>query len=80
MGADPFGEFSRRIDMVLKRQLPEFGVEIECNGETLRILDKHGGVIEEREVDAPTYFDMSGEVSKVENELIEAASAMEMGR
>jgi len=63
--------------MVLKRPLPEFGVEIVCDGETLQVIDGYGFVIEERPVEAKTYLDVSSEVGKVEEELIKAASAME---
>jgi hypothetical protein len=67
----------RRKDMVLKRPLPEFGVEIVCDGEKLQVIDGYGNVVEEKDVDAKTYVAISDEVGKVEDALIAAASAME---
>lgn len=63
--------------MVLKRPLPEFGVEIICDGATLQVIDGYGHVVEEKAVGALTYIAISNEVGKVEEELIAAASAME---
>jgi hypothetical protein len=58
--------------------MPELGVEIVCDGATLQVLDGHGQVIEEEQVDARTYLEISGEVGKMESALIEAAIAMEV--
>lgn len=66
--------------MVIRRPLPELRVEIVCDGKTVQVLDGYGQVIEEREVDAQTYIEVSGEVSKMEAKLIKVASAMEIGR
>ena len=66
--------------MVIRRPMPELRVEIVCDGKTVQVLDGYGQVIEEKEVDARTYIEVSGEVGKMEAELIEAASAMESGR
>jgi hypothetical protein len=64
--------------MVLKRPMPELGVEIVCDGTTVQVIDNSGKVIEEREVCASTYIEISGEVGKMEDALLEAASAMEV--
>ena len=64
--------------MILRRPVPELKVEIVCDGETIQVLDGFGRTIEEKPVEASTYMEVSEEVSKVEEELIEAASAMEM--
>jgi hypothetical protein len=78
LGWSRAGRSDRRRHMVLKRPLPEFGVEIVCDGETLQVIDGYGLVIEEKPVAARTYLEISDEVGKVEAELIEAASAMEV--
>ncbi len=63
--------------MVLKRPVPEFRVEIVCDGETLQLVGNDGEVIEERPVEARTYLEISEEIGKAEEELIGAAKAME---
>jgi hypothetical protein len=63
--------------MVIKRSIPEFGLEIVCDGLTLKVLAEDGQVIEEHEVSAPTYIEISGELEKAEEALLDAARGME---
>lgn len=63
--------------MVLKRPVPELRVEIVCDGLTLQVLAEDGQVIEEHEVSAPTYIEISGELEKAEEALLDAARGME---
>lgn len=63
--------------MVIKRSIPEFGLEIVCDGLTIKVLAEDGQVIEEREVSAPTYIEISGELERMEDALLDAARGME---
>lgn len=63
--------------MVMRRPLPEFGVEIMCDGRTLRVLDSRGNTVEEERVDAGTRAAISGHIRRMESRLIADASAME---
>lgn len=64
--------------MVIRRPMPELRVEIVCDGQTVQVLDGYGQVIEERDVDAQTYVEVSEEVGKMEEALLDAASGMEV--
>jgi hypothetical protein len=66
------------VQMVLERPVPEFGVSIVCDGRILKVLGSDGSTIEERAVKAATYVDVAGEVGRMEEELMRAASAMEV--
>ncbi len=65
--------------MVIRRPVPELRVEIVCDGSSVQVLDGYGRVIEERETDARTYIEVSEEVGRTEDALLEAARAMEAG-
>jgi len=63
--------------MVIERPIPELRVKVVCDGSTVQVLDGYGRIIEEVEVAAGTYVEISEEVGKMEKSLMEAASAME---
>lgn len=64
--------------MLIRRPLPEFHMEIVCDNLLLQVFDGYGQLIEEREIEAPTWVDMAKEVEKVEEEMLEAAQGMEL--
>ena len=64
--------------MVIIRPLPEFGVEIVCDGETAKVVASGGQVIEERQVEASDWMEVAEAIGDMEVELTEAAAGMEI--